>query len=107
MKNKPEVVIEFFGESGNIFFIEYLAMLSLVEKGKRYINIAKQIPHVVRANAKDYFDAIAIIGRFVELIPAESELQDEYYAKRPENMVDGRFIADLVKAELERRKYGK
>jgi len=99
--SKPEVVVEFFGESGNIFFIEFQAMLTLAEKGKG--GIAHDIPKEVKEKAKDYYDAITIIGKYVELIPAEAELQDEYYANKPDDMIDGSFVASLVKTALKRR----
>ena len=105
MKTKPEVVVDFFNEGGNIFFIEFQAMMTLAEQG--YNAIAHEIPKVVKENAKDYYDALTIIGKYVELIPAEAEMQDEYYANKPEGMQDGRYIADLVKRETIRRQNGR
>lgn len=98
---KPEVVIEFFGESGNIFFIEFHAMLAITEKYGKDKTLAINIPKEVRDNAKDYYDAIRIIGKYVELIPAEADLQDEYYAGRPNEITDGSYVAEIIKRATE------
>lgn len=103
MIEKPQLVVELRGENANIFFIEFHAMMILAERfGKDYA-LKCNIPMAVKQNAKDYYDAIRIIGKYVEIIPAEDDLQKKYYENKPSKMVDGKYVAGILKKENEGR----
>lgn len=94
---KPECVVDFLGECGNIFFIEFQVVMTLAELGEKDV---KKIPQEVKDNAKDYYDAIRIMGKYVEFIPTDAVMYDKYMEQRDENEVDGTIISNILKERL-------